>query len=264
MRFRNLLSAMSVFVAVSFTSLSFSAPPETINPPTVFVRGLLMLQLGQQDGLHIVLPDAPGHNANITFVMKDGQRRAVPFKGHNVIQVSDSESSPVVKVPELIGLKELFGAGIKPKLEHAPNNLSIPWTSIRTVSTDKVSSSRYTFVRKDNGEEIESFRPRNVAESIRIELTSFAGLDFNLAKADIDATNVKEVWIEQVPKDMTDTDVYREHFHHYLHYIDRPASQNYDIEPRKVSGAVAVSYRSRAGNSFWVSSDILCPPVRID
>ena len=61
MRFRNLLAAISVFVAVSFTSLSFSAQPKTSSPPTVFVRGLLMLQLEQKDGLHITLPDAPGH-----------------------------------------------------------------------------------------------------------------------------------------------------------------------------------------------------------
>ncbi|HXC62155.1 MAG TPA: hypothetical protein VNV63_05735, partial [Nitrospiria bacterium] len=228
MRFRNLLAAVSVFAAVSFTSLSFSAQPEVYSPPTVFVRGLMMLQLEQKDGLHITLPDAPGHNANITFVMRDGQRRVVPFKGHNVINGSNSESSPVVKVPELIGLKELFGNGITPKLDHAPNSVSIPWSSVRTVSTDKVSNVRYTFVRKDNGEEIQSFRPRNVAELIRIELTSFGSLDFNLAKADIDVSKVKEIWIEQVPKDMTNMDVYREHFHHYLHYIDRPASQTFD------------------------------------
>src|SRR5438105_14378383 len=172
MKFRNLLTAISVFAAVTFTSLAFSAQPETVHPPTVFVRGLLMLQLEQQDGLHIVLPDAPGHNANITFVMRDGERRVMPFKGHSAIKIANSESTPVVKVPELIGLKELFGSDITPKLDHAPNNLSIPWSSIKTVSTDKVSSVRYTFVRKDNGAEIESFRPRNVAESIGIELTS--------------------------------------------------------------------------------------------
>jgi hypothetical protein len=168
----------------------------------------------------------------------------------------------MVKVPELVRLKELYGSEITSRVDHAPNNISIPWSSVRTVSTDKVSLARYTFVRKDNGEEVETFRPRNIAESIRIELTSFGSLDFSLAKADIDVSQAKEIWIEQVPKDMTNMDVYREHFHHYLHYIDRPASQTFDIEPRKVSGAV--SYTPRVGNSFWINELVFCPPVRID
>lgn len=262
MRFRNLLTAISVFAALSLISVCFAAQPEAVTSPTVFVRGLLMLQLEQQDGLHIVLPDAPGHKATITFVMKDGERRVLPFKGHSTIKVSNSESSPVVKVPELVRMKELYGDGITPLVDRAPNNISIPWSSIRAVSTDQVSPSRYTFVRKDNGEEIASFRPRNIAQTIRIELTSLGTLDFFPVKADIELRKAKEIWIEQVPKSVDSADIYREHFHYYLHYIDRPADHSFDVEPRRLSGAV--SYTPRVGQSFWIGAEILCDPVAID
>jgi hypothetical protein len=262
MRFRNLLAAVSVF-AVCFTPLCFAAQPEASTSPAVFVRGLVMLQLEQKDGLHIVLPDAPGHKATITFVMEDGKRHVVPFKGHSTIGTSQAESSPaVVKVPELVRLKELFGSGIKPLLDHAPNNISIPWSSIRTVSTAEVSASRFTFVRKDNGEEIETFRPRNIAETVRIQLSSLGHLGFNPLKSDIELDKVKEIWIEQVPGSRDTADAYRDHFHHYLHYIDRPAGQNFDVEPRKTSGAQ--SYTPRVGNSFWLGADVLCQPAAID
>ena len=211
-----------------------------------------------------MLPDAPGHKATITFVMNDGKRHVVPFKGHSTIKTSQAESSPaVVRVPELVRLKELFGSGITPVLERAANRVSIPWSSIRTVSTEKVSASRFTFVRKDNGEEIETFRPRNVAETIRIQLTSLGQLDFDRLRSGIEIGNVREIWIEQVPKSVDAADMYQQHFHHYLHYIDRPAGKTFDVEPRKVSGAVSQSM-PRVGQSFWIGGEVLCEPVRID
>jgi hypothetical protein len=262
MRFRNLLAAVSVF-AVCFMPLCFAAQPDASTSPAVFVRGLVMLQLEQKDGLHIVLPDAPGHKATVTFVMEDGKRHVVPFKGHNTIRTTEAESSPaVVKVPELIRLKELFGSGITPLLDRAPNHISIPWSSIRNVSTTEVSASRFTFVRKDNGEEIETFRPRNIAETVRIQLSSLGHLDFKPLKSDIELDKVKEIWLEQVPNRMDTADAYRDHFHHYFHYIDRPAGQNFEVQPRRVSGAV--SSMPRVGNSFWLGGDVLCDPVAID
>ena len=263
MKFRNLLTAISVLAALSFTSWKLLAQPGITSSPAVFVRGLLMLQLEQKDGLHVILPDAPGHKATITFVMNDGKRFVVPMKGHSTIQTSQPEQSPaVVKVPELIRLKELFGTGITSVVGRAPNNVSIPWSSISSVTTQEVSTARFTFVRKDNGEEIETFRPRNIAETIRIQLTSIGQLDFKPLKSDIDVEKVKEIWIEQVPKNLDSADMYRDHFHHYLHYIERPAGQNFEVEPRKLSGASTST--ARFGQSFWIGVDILCDPVAVD
>ena len=263
MRVRNLLAAVSVF-AVCLTTLSLAAQPEVSSSPAVFVRGLMILQLAQKDALHIVLPDAPGHRATVTFVMNDGKRHVIPFKGHSTIKAaSDPEgSTAVVKVPELVRMKELYGDGFTPLIDRVADHIDIAWSGIRTVKTEKVTDSRYTFVRKDNGEEITSFRPRNIAESLRIELGSFEGLQFNGLKREINAAEVKEIWIEQVPKDMSTADVYPDHFHQYFHYIARAASQNFDVEPRKLTGAISRS--PRVGQSFWIDMLVLCGPIRID
>jgi hypothetical protein len=262
------LTAISVFAAISLMMSvclfgAREADTSVAASPAVFVRGLMMLQLEQQDGLHIVLPDAPGHRATITFVMHDGNRQVIPFKGRTTIKTTATEASPaVVKVPELVRLKELFGSGITPLVDRAPNNILIPWSSIRMVSTYEVSASRFTFVRKDNGEEIATFRPRNIAETLRIQLSAAGQLNFNPLKSDIDASKVKEIWIEQVPKSMDAADIYREHFNHYLHYIARPAGQDFDVEPLKLTGAP--SQTPRFGRSFWIGAVYLCQPVAID
>jgi len=263
MKFRNLLTAISVLAALCCASWKLVAEPGTTTSPTVFIRGLLMLQLEQQDGLHIILPDAPGHKATITFLMNDGKRFVVPLKGRSTIQMSQPELSPaVVKVPELVRLKEVYGAGITPLVDRAPNRVSIPWSSIRSVTTGEVSPSRWTFVRTDNGEEIETFRPRNIAETIRIQLPSVGQLDFKPLKSDIDVAKVKEIWIEQIPKSLDSADMYRDHFHHFLHYIERPAGQNFEVEPRKLSGGSSVT--ARFGQSFWLGADLICNPVAVD
>ena len=263
MKVRNLLAAAGVF-AVCLTTSSVAAQPEVSTSPAVLIRGLMILQLAQKDALHIVLPDAPGHKATVTFVMNDGTRHVIPFKGHSIVKAaSDPErSTAVMKVPELVRMKELYGNGFTPLIDRVANRIEIPWPGIRAVKTDKVTNSRYTFVRKDNGEEITSFRPRNIAESLRVELSSFESLHFNGLKREIDAAAVKEIWIEQVPKDMGTADIYPDHFHHYFHYIARAASQNFDVEPRRVSGAISRS--PRVGQSFWLDLVIVCGPIRID
>src|SRR2546430_1518618 len=130
MKVRNLLTAISVLAAFSFTSWKLLAEPGTTASPAVFVRGLLMLQLEQYDGVHIILPDAPGHKAAITFVMSDGKRIVVPMKGRSTIQTSQPDHSPaVVKVPELVRMKELFGTAFTPQVDRAPGNVLIPWSS---------------------------------------------------------------------------------------------------------------------------------------
>lgn len=262
MRFRILLAAISVF---GICLMSFAAQPDVSGSPVLFVKGLLMLQLEQKDGLHIVVPDAPGHKAAITFVMQDGQRHSIPFKGHNVIQMTGAaESTAVVKVPELIRMKELYGNNFTARVDRSPNSVTIPWSSIRMVSTEKVTDARYTFERSDNGYEIQTFRPRNIAESLRIDLSSSGKLESGLAKGHVELSQVKEIRIEQVPtgmSGMSGMDMYAYHFHHYLHYVDRFDIEKFDVQPRKVSGAV--SFAPRVGHSFWFG-DVLCCPVAIN
>lgn len=259
MRFRNLLAAISVFTACVMT---LASQPNISSAPVVLVKGLLMLQLEQKDGVHIAVPEAPGHKATITFVMRDRQRYSIPFKGHSVIQMAGATGgTPVVKVPELVRMKELYADGFTPRVERSPNSVVIPWGSIAMVSTDKVTDVRYTFVRADNGEEIVAFRPRNIAESIRIDLSASGKLNSELGKARLDLGAVAEIRIEQLPAGMSGMDMYTQHFYHYFHYIDRAPNLNFDVEPRKVSAGT--SYSPRVGQSFWNGTN-LCGPLAIN
>jgi hypothetical protein len=261
MRVRTLLTAIGVFVG-AFTSLGFSNPAEASNP-TVFVRGLAMLQLQDADSLRITLPDAPGHKATITFVGHDGSKRILAFSGRGAIDVADARSTtPTVNVPELVRMKELYGEAVKPILKAASKTISIPWSGIGVISTEKVSDVRYTFVRKDNGEEVETFRPRKIAETIRIQLNSGGTMRFDQGKTNVDLQKISQIWIEYLPQNMN-SGGYEEHFHHYLHHVVRPAGKDFEVEPRKLSPVSRVT--PRIGNSLWMYGDVVfCYLVRLD
>jgi hypothetical protein len=264
MKVQKLLAAVCLFVFTVSLTPGFAAPQQDLpQAPVVYVRGLAMLQLEDRENLRIALPDAPRHHATITLIMHDGKKRVLPFKGHGALQVADpSNAVPVVKVPEVVRMKEFYGSKITPLLDRSPNMISIPWAGIRRVATEKVSDGRYTFVRKDTGKEVETFRPRQIAESVRIELSSSGALDFGGSKAKIGLEGVKAVWIEYLPEDMTRGNPYLEHFHHYLHYVDRPSGHRFDVEPKRLTGTAKAT--ARVGNSFWFDVYILCFVVAVD
>jgi len=261
MKISKLVLAVGVLVLVA-GSLSFSAQPERRSAPAVVVKGLAMLQLEDPEALRIALPDAPGHKATITLVMHDGATRVLPFKGRGAIDVVEpGRTAPEVRVPELVRVKELYGEGARPFLNRAKNVISIPWSAIRKVSTNEVSASRYTFIRTDSGEELYTFRPRQVAESVRIDLTSNGTLNFNRSNTTFDSS-VRVIRVEHAPENVNSRSPILEHFHHYTHYFDRPAGKMFDVEPKKLSGGTGRT--PRVGNSFWVDQYIWCWLFGID
>lgn len=255
MNTRKMMLGISVLAAVASVSMSSSAqePPTS---PAIIVKGLVMVRLQDRDGLRIALPNAPHHKATITFRMDDGTKRVFPFKGHGTISANDVALTRAdIRVPELVQIKEIYGDGTKFLLDRAENMLLIPWSGIRKVSTKEVTAARYTFVRTDNGEEIETFRPRQVAESLRIDLTSDGAMTFNQSSIRFNS-DVRVIEVEHAPQNVTSADPIQEHFHHYAHYFIRPSTKMFDVEPRKLSGATQRS--PRVGNSFWVDQYIWC------
>ena len=77
------------------------------------------------------------------------------------------QNVPKIVVPELIRMKEFYGNSVKSHVDKCPTVISIPSNAIRSVSTSQVSQARYTFVRADNGEEVNTFRPRQIADETR-------------------------------------------------------------------------------------------------
>ena len=98
----------------------------------------------------------------------------------------------------------------------------------------------------------------------RIELASAGALDFGASRASFDLQGVKAIWIEYLPHDMVGGNPFVEHFHHYVHYVQRPSGYEFDVEPRKITGAAAAGVSPRVGNSFWIGGPALCYLVAVD
>src|SRR5207247_11228995 len=113
---------------------------------------------------------------------------------------------------------------------------SIRRGAIRSVTVTELTAARYTFVPTDTGEEVSIFRPRQLADAIKIELSSAGTLKLDDGKVSIPLETARELRVEYTPERAT-TDPLTDHFHHYFPYIERPAAGDFDVVPRKVGAA---------------------------
>jgi hypothetical protein len=107
-------------------------------------------------------------------------------------------------------------------------------------------------VRSDNGQEIASFRPRKVADTLRIELSSDAVMKAEGGKSLVAMNTMKEVHTEyapDAPATQAEIDAFAAHFSHYYDYLDRPAGANFQAVPKKLGGNSAVT-PPHVGNHF--------------
>src|SRR6185503_4473155 len=123
-------------------------------------------------------------------------QRSLSLKGRYAVETAAQTSAkPEYKIPELVRMQELYGAGIRSRVEECPTVISIPYGAIKSITAQDVSPERWTFVRSDNGEEITTFRPRKVADTLRIELSSDAVLKMQDGKS-VAMNTMKEVHTE--------------------------------------------------------------------
>jgi hypothetical protein len=159
-------------------------------------------------------------------------------KGTGSVDVSTAIASvqPRIFVPELIRMKELYGSSIKSHVDRCPSVISIPSAAIQSVTTAEVSPVRYTLFRADNGQEVNTFRPRQIAEMIKIDLSSAGTLKLDSGKVNIPLETARELRLEYGPERNDSLDPFADHFSHYLDYIERPAALDFKVVPRKISG----------------------------
>src|SRR5688572_9201710 len=144
---------------------------------SLYVKGLVMVDLENPDLVRLGFPKAPGHKATLDIVPQTGAKRSLTLKGNGAVDATGIAAvKPQIAVPELVRVKELYGKDAKTRVDQCPSVISIPSTVIQSITTSEVSRARYTFVRADNGREIDSFRPRQLAETIKIDLSSAATL----------------------------------------------------------------------------------------
>src|SRR5262249_24116920 len=144
-------SAASMIGVSAFASSSVDRVPSDVT--SMYVKGLVMVDLGNPDLIRIGFPKAPGNKPTLSVVPQSGARRTVAIKGNGSVEVHGIASNdPKIFIPEIVRMKEFYGDAVKSHVDRCPSVISIPRTAIPSVTTTEVSPSRYTFVRADNGE----------------------------------------------------------------------------------------------------------------
>ena len=186
------------------------------------------------------------------------------IKGHGALEgVAVGGPKPNIRLPELVHLREIYRDAV-PKLDKSPSIISIPWSAVRSITANTLSEDRWTFVWKDTGKEVVSFRPRKLAESIKIDLASKGFLELNDGKLSIPLETAKEVSTDFVPmsNDMGD---YTEHFAHYMPYIETATDARAVVPKRLGRPATRRTAVPAFGNSFarvWPLR--ICFPFLVD
>lgn len=216
-----------------------------------YAKGLIMVSFEDSRLLRLGFPKAHGHKATLAMVPQAGTPRLVNLKGNYAVEtIARGSGRPDYKIPELIRMQEIYGNGIHSRVEQCPIVISIPYAAIKSISAPETSPNRYTFVRADNGQEIVTFRPRKVAETLKIELLSGTSMKVD-GKTAVDLSTLKEVHAEFAPEDasvVAGLDAFTAHFPHYNAYLDRPANANFDVLPKNLG--TSSSPTPRVGNNF--------------
>jgi hypothetical protein len=261
--FLNVLGGASAISMAIPAFVSASTPDNARNTTSLFVKGLVMVDLGNPELIRLGFPKAPGHKATLAIVPESGARQVVPIKGKGNVEAKGAPfTDGKINVPELIRMKEFYGNDVKSHVDQCPCVISIPRTAIRSVAAAELTSARYTFVRSDNGEEVNSFRPRQVADAIKIDLSSAGTLKLDDGKISIPLETTRELHVEYTAERVASNDPFADHFHHYFPYIERPAALDFDVVPRKVGAASSPT--PHVGHHFMMlDAYILCSLVAV-
>jgi hypothetical protein len=259
--------ASAISLAIPAFASTIGTTADKIAPATtsLYVRGLVMVDLGNPDIIRLGFPKAPGHRATLSVVPQSGMNQVLTIRGNGAVEAKGIVSGDAkIVVPELIRMKEFYGNDVKSHVDKCPGVISIPRNAIRGVTATELTPSRYTFLRTDTGEEVTSFRPRQVADAIRIDLSSAGTLKLDDGKVNIPLETARELRVEYTAEKVDSADPFADHFHHYFPYVERPAALDFDVVPRKVSqlGAPAPVAVSHAGHQF-LDNFVLCSLVAV-
>jgi hypothetical protein len=258
---RNFLTVMGGATAASVLKIN---PVFAASTTSFYVKGLVMVSFEDPKVLRLGFPKAPGHKATLAVVPQNGERNVQTIKGKWSLETSAlSLTQPKIVIPELVRMKEFYGDGIRSTIENCPTVISIPYSAIQNIAAHELSEARYTFLRADNKQEVNTFRPRRIAESIKIDLSSEGVLKLDQGKTTIALQSVRELHAEQLPEATTASvgDPFADHFHHYFHYLERPAAADFDVVPKKLSAASSTT--PRVGNNFMFFPFDFCYMVAI-
>jgi len=261
---------LSVFGGVTAASmaipgLAFASTADSLakDVTSLYVKGLVMVDLGNPEVIRLGFPKAAGHKATLSIVPQNGIKQVHAIKGRGVVDAKPIAAADTkILVPELIRMKEFYGNDVKSHVDKCPGIISIPRNAIRSVKATELTASRYTFVRTDTGEEVTTFRPRQVADAIKLELSSAGTLKLDDGKVMIPLETARELRVEYTAERVASADAFADHFHHYFPYIERPAALDFDVVPRKVGAASSPT--PRVGHHFMLVDNVtLCSLIAV-
>lgn len=261
---REFISVLGGATAITMAIPAFastSGDNTASNVTDLYVKGLVMVDVSDPDVVRLGFPKAPGHKATLSVLSLNGTRQIHTIKGKGAVQAKPiAAADGKLVVPELIRMKEFYGEEVKSHIDKCPSVISIPRTAIRSIQATELTQARYTFVRADNGEEVVSFRPRQVADAIKVELSSAGKITLDDGNVTIPLDTTRELRVEYTAEKVASTDPFADHFHHYFPYIERPAALDFDVVPRKVGAASSPT--PHAGHQFMMlDATVLCALV---
>ncbi len=228
-------SALSMINAHPAFSSTVDAKTGTTS---LYVKGLVMVDFGNPEFVRLGFPKAPGHKATLSVVPQSGTKRTLAIKGNGSVEPGAIASvDPRIFVPELVRMKEFYGASVKSRVDQCPTVITIPSAAIQSMTTAEVSPMRYTFLRSDTGAEIDTFRPRQIAETIKIDLLSAGTLKLDNGKVNIPLGSARELRMQYQPDRSDEVDPFTGHFNHYFDYVERPAALDFLAVPKKIGGS---------------------------
>ena len=229
---------------------SFAADGTT-GTTSLYVKGLVMFDFADPELLRLGFPKAPGHKATVSIVPRTGTQRTLTIKGKGSVDAAGlSGANPRISVPEIVRMKEFYSPSVKSHVDQCPSVLSIPSAAIQSVTTHEVSKARYTFVRADNGQEVDTFRPRQIAETIKIDLLSGGTLKLNDGNVSIPLETARELHVQYAPERVDSVDPFADHFGHYFDYVERPAAMDFNVVPKRLTGSNTTT--PKVGNHFMM------------
>jgi len=255
--------AGAVSMAIPALASTSTADRTAADVTSLYVKGLVMVDLSNSDLIRLGFPKAPGHKATLSIVPQTGVKKVLDVKGKGFVEATGVASADTrIFAPELIRMKEFYGNDVKSHIDQCPGLISIPRNAIRSITTSEVSPSRYTFVRADSGEEVTTFRPRQVAAVLKFDLSSAGTLKLDEGKVNIPLETTRELRVEYTAERSPSADPFADHFHHYFPYVERPAALDFDVVPRKV-GATSAATPHVGQHFMMLDSVILCDLVAV-
>ncbi len=241
---------------VSMTSIrpAFAAEQTT----NLYLNGLLMVSF-EDHSLRVGFPKAAGHKGTLKIVPVNGSTRTIAVKGNGIVETAaPANGRPKVFAPEAVQMSEIYGAGVKANFEKCPHIIEIPYAAIKSITSSSLTKDRWTFVRSDSKQEIDTFRPRQIAEGLKLELMSNSVLKLDGGKILVKLESTQEILCSYAPepKDIY-PDMIVDHFAHYVQYMDRPPAADFIAEPKKTNAMVSAP-TPRLGNRFMIAGTPWC------